>query len=178
VSNVRLYDNVMRRIWERHSSIVPARFGTVVPGGEERLVLSKDRQDELRVRLALVRRRGQMTARIVLEERGRGRVEQATQVRTGADYLRSRASELEPVEPPGFDALRRAVARWVASERIETRGRVTSAYHLVPLKAVDSYRRAFHRAARSAGLSIVLSGPYPPYAFVSNVDEIAGAQSV
>jgi hypothetical protein len=69
---------------------------------------------------------------------------------------------------PGSDPLRDAVARWVRAERVERhdRGRLAgSLYHLIPRGAADGYRRAIERAAVDAGLTTVVSGPWPPYAF-------------
>jgi hypothetical protein len=170
LSNLRRYDEVIRRLWERHAAALPARFGTIAPDQDDLVGLLRDREREFRARLTMVRHRGQMTARAVLDEEPPGRT--PVRARTGAEYLLARAAQLRHVvEPPGFDAVRRAVARWVASERLETRGRVTSAYHLVPRSAVGPYRREFERAARSAGLSIVLTGPLPPYAFAADLDE-------
>jgi len=44
---------------------------------------------------------------------------------------------------------------------------VGSVYHLVPRASAGVYRRALEAAARDAGLRVVVSGPWPPYAFSS-----------
>jgi hypothetical protein len=38
---------------------------------------------------------------------------------------------------------------------------------LVPRSAVAAYRAAVERAAAERGLRIVISGPWPPYAFAN-----------
>jgi hypothetical protein len=43
---------------------------------------------------------------------------------------------------------------------------VASVYHFIPRAGASSYRRALRAAAADAGLSLVVSGPFPPYAFV------------
>jgi hypothetical protein len=54
----------------------------------------------------------------------------------------------------------------VRDERIEKRERVATVYHLVPRASAASYRRAIERAAADASLTLVVSGPWPAYAFV------------
>jgi hypothetical protein len=69
---------------------------------------------------------------------------------------------------PGAEPLRTAVARWVRAERVERldRGRLAgSLYHLIPRGGASAYRRAIERAALEAGVTMVVSGPWPPYAF-------------
>ena len=77
---------------------------------------------------------------------------------------------------PAADPLRMAVAKWVRAERIERHAQdlstsprasqlIGSLYHLVPRTAVPGYRRAIERAALEAGLTTIVSGPWPPYAF-------------
>ena len=96
-------------------------------------------------------------------------------VRTGSEYeydatqgrrfLQRRAAELQI---PGTEPLRVAVKKWVRAERTERhdRGRLAgSMYHLVPRRAATAYRDALQRAAGDAGLTIIVTGPWPPYAF-------------
>ncbi len=42
---------------------------------------------------------------------------------------------------------------------------VASIYHLVPRGSVERYRSALERAAQDAGVRMIASGPFPPYAF-------------
>jgi hypothetical protein len=83
---------------------------------------------------------------------------------TGTAYLKARAAERDV---PEFAPVRAVVRRWVRDERVEKRGRLASVYHLVPRGAAPAYRRALEAAAAAAGLRIVVSGPWPPYAFSS-----------
>ena len=85
--------------------------------------------------------------------------------RGGRQFLQRRAVELQI---PGAEPLCAAVRKWVRAERIERhdRGRLTgSMYHLIPRGAPAAYRGALQRAALTADLTIVVSGPWPPYAF-------------
>jgi hypothetical protein len=81
---------------------------------------------------------------------------------TGTAYLRARA---RVARIPGFDPVLDAVRGWVRDQRVERREPVTTVYHLIPRSAAAAYRSAVERAAASAGIRLVVSGPFPPYAF-------------
>jgi hypothetical protein len=83
----------------------------------------------------------------------------------GAEYLARRMAE---TQVPGVERLRPAVERWVRAERSQrhSHGQLAgTVYHLVPRSAAEAYRQAISRAALDAGLTTVVSGPWPPYAF-------------
>jgi hypothetical protein len=49
---------------------------------------------------------------------------------------------------------------------VDKRGSIATIYHLVPRASAAAYRRALERRAREDdGMKIVISGPWPPYAF-------------
>ena len=48
---------------------------------------------------------------------------------------------------------------------MEKRQGVASIYHLVPRGSTDRYREAIQRAAADARVRIVVTGPWPAYAF-------------
>jgi hypothetical protein len=84
----------------------------------------------------------------------------------GGAYLRERAAAAaRERDVPGFEPVRAAVRRWVRDERVEKREGVASVYHLVPRASADSYRTAAERAGADSGLRVVVTGPFPPYAF-------------
>jgi hypothetical protein len=76
--------------------------------------------------------------------------------------MRARQRELAV---PVFDPLRASVRRWVRDERMEKRGGVASMYHLIPTGSAARYRAALEHAAGEEGLRVIVSGPWPPYAF-------------
>jgi hypothetical protein len=85
---------------------------------------------------------------------------------SGTEYLKARAAAAASAhEIAGFAPVRAAVRRWVRDERVERRGTVASVYHLIPRAQTVKYRRALEYAAREAGLRVMVSGPWPPYAF-------------
>jgi hypothetical protein len=182
---LRRYDAAVRRLMATHGSVLPARYGTFAPTLEDLAQNVKDRRDAIRSALRIVRHRVQMTVRIFRgSDRGQTPVRTPVRPRTdpgpngvrsgseyeygatqGRQYLQRRAAELQI---PGADPLRTAVRKWVRSERVEPRARgplAGSIYHLVPRGAAPAYRTAVERAARAANLTVVVSGPWPPYAF-------------
>jgi len=44
-----------------------------------------------------------------------------------------------------------------------------TAHHLVDSRLLRAYRASFRRAAARAGYEVVITGPHPPYAFVSEI---------
>ena len=174
-AQVRRYHRVVAGIAEQVSSILPARFGTVMDDAELDAILSM-RGRTLTTALRHVRGRVQMTIRVpagtgarqamtsnVPRPSGDGQVR-----RRGTAYLQTRAAETAAERQiPGFEPVRAAVRRWVRDERIELTDGIASVYHLVPRTSVNAYARAVHLALDRAGMRAVLSGPFPPYAFTS-----------
>jgi hypothetical protein len=158
---LRSYDAVVRALSRTAPAVLPARYGTQVREVEELSAILMSRQASLRRQLARVRNRVQMTVRVVDADAPRGEPEEAPRA-SGTAYLRGRAAARRV---PAFDPLRVAVRRWVRDERVERRGPVATVYQLIPRGSVGAYRRALDRAAAAAGARIVVSGPWPPYAF-------------
>jgi len=165
--NLRRYDGVMRELAARFPAMLPARFGTSVDEDELMFILSS-RQASLARALATVRGRVQMTIRVLPRGDAAARaLAQAAEERaaavTGRDYLAEKARAARAVA--GFEPVRAAVARWVRDERVERRGGLSSVYHLIPRSSADAYRRAVRTSAASSDLRLIVSGPWPPYAF-------------
>jgi hypothetical protein len=180
VATLKRYDAAVRRLMETHGSVLPARYGTYATTLEELAATTRDRRETLRRSLRLVRHRVQMTVRVFgsgstpsrlrtepesVQSRFRVDSEYGDRATQGRQFLQRRAAELQI---PGAEPLRAAVKKWVRAERTERhdRGRLAgSMYHLVPRGAAAAYRGALQRAAIAAGVTIVVSGPWPPYAF-------------
>ena len=166
---LRRYSVVLQSLSERLPSLLPARFGTSVQDLIELTFILQSRQQAFRRNLQDVRGRVQMTIRIVEPRHPlaipRPRAN-AAGAESGAEYLRTRAAAAARArEIPGFAPLRGAVRRWIRDERVERRGSVASVYHLVPRGQAEKYRQTLERAARDAGRRVIVSGPWPPYAF-------------
>lgn len=179
------YDRVIRTVATRLPSVLPARFGTCFDDLDELHHVLRSRQHTLRRSLAHIRNRSQMTVRIVgaggasaaREASVAARAGEAAGARgarkgtgrvggRGTTYLRQRAAAAaREREIPGFDPVRAAVRRWIRDERVEKHPAIASVYHLVPRGSAEAYRQAVVRAASAAGLQVVVTGPWPPYAF-------------
>lgn len=161
--NLRRYDRTMQAVAKRFDAMLPARFGTCM-SREELVFILSSRRAAFAPALARVRGRVQMTVRMVGDEPRRPPLP-VTLPSSGADYLRARSRQ---AAVPAFDPLRTAVRRWVRAERVERRGGVATVYHLIPRSSADAYREAARRAGAASGLPIIVSGPWPPYAFGSD----------
>jgi hypothetical protein len=53
----------------------------------------------------------------------------------------------------------------VRDERVEKRAGIASVYHLIPRASAEAYRATLTRAAADARLGVLLTGPWPVYAF-------------
>jgi hypothetical protein len=159
---LKRYDAVVRRLFERYTALLPARFATAV-GRDELALILRTRQQTLRRALGHVRGRVQMNVRIVS---GATDVALASPKPAGDGggiaYLRRRAAE---AGIPAFEPLRAAVKTWVRDEHVEKRGRVATVYHLIPRSAAEAYRRAMIARADQVHLHAIVSGPFPAYAF-------------
>jgi hypothetical protein len=173
--NLRRYDRVLSVLWRRTRTLLPVRFGTLMPDIAALEALLDEQQRPFRRRLQKVRNRAQMTIRIVGTSKPKsqspnpkGQIPKPNPEipKSGSEYLRGRARETREVQ--GFSPVRAAVKRWVRAERVEKRGGVSSVYHLVPYRSVPSYLKALESAARAAALRVVISGPWPPYAFAED----------
>lgn len=150
----------------RFPAILPARFGTSVSEDELLFILSA-RHASLARALRVVRGRVQMTVRVMTPATDVPDVaEPSGKASSGLDYLtgKARAAAASRVVP-AFDPIRGAVARWIRDERVDRRAGVASIYHLIPRASVEAYRRTLSTAADAAGVRLVVSGPWPPYAF-------------
>ena len=157
--NLRRYDRTMTALWRRTTALLPARFGTSARDVEDVRVMVRARERVIRRSLRAVRHRAQMTIRLVTAH---SNPPVTIERSSGTSYLRSRQREQAV---PAFTPIRAAVRRWVREERVEKHHGVASIYHLVPRGSVERYRSALERAAQEAGLSMIASGPFPPYAF-------------
>jgi hypothetical protein len=157
----------MHELAARFPAMLPARFDTFVDEDELMFILSSRRVSLARA-LTMVRGRVQMTIRVLPRGEADDRaIAQAGEERVGAvtgrDYLAGKARAARAVA--GFEPVRAAVARWVRDERVERRAGVSSVYHLIPRSSTSAYRRAVRTSAASAGLRLIVTGPWPPYAF-------------
>ena len=180
--NLRQYAAVVESIAARVPAILPARFGTTFDDVAELTLVLRSRGASMRQRLRAVRRRTQMTIRILGSDpvngplsRGQTPVTSRTGVRPrnratqGTQYLRQRLAVLRTSrEVPELAAIRPAIRRFVRDERVERRGGIATVHHLIPRAMAQRYSAAVARAAAKGGIRLVVSGPFAPYAFADN----------
>jgi hypothetical protein len=175
---LRRYDGAMRRLADTLPALLPARFGTCFQDPEELAFVLRSRGPSLARALAHVRNRVQMTVRLIessvppgpAKSRQASAPSRPTRRGSGAAYLRARAqAAARDRDVGGFETVRRAVQRWLRDERVERRGAVVSVYHLIPRTSAPRYRRAVAAAAAACGLRVVISGPWPAYAFADTL---------
>jgi hypothetical protein len=167
--HLRAYHRIVQKLSERLPALIPARYGTTVQDLHELALILGARQKRLATRLAAVRNRVQMTARVMTDEEPqppRDDPGPRPAPKTGMDYLKDRAREAALArDVPRFEPVRAAVRRWVREERVEKRDNVATVYHLIPRASADAYRRALEAAAEKSGVRLVVTGPWAPFAF-------------
>ncbi|EKD22149.1 MAG: GvpL/GvpF family gas vesicle protein [uncultured bacterium] len=170
----------------RLQAVVPMRYGCFLGGIEEIRDALKERRRQYTTLLAQLAGHVEMGLRILLPENGRRpRQEETT---TGRDAFPP------PADGRGYLALRKRhyqmqneivqgcqenIDRYIQSfsglftkHRTETDskngGLVCSLYFLTPETMVDRFRQAFGRTAENGHVKAMLSGPWPPYNFVTS----------
>ncbi|HYV43274.1 MAG TPA: GvpL/GvpF family gas vesicle protein [Myxococcaceae bacterium] len=167
VAALRAHDRVVRRLTTRLGALVPARFGGAVDGPEALRDATAGREAALARALVELAGKVQMTARGV--STGTGPALPPLPRSPGARHLAKLARRLSV---PELVAVRDDYGRFVhreVLERSETPPLAWTAYHLVDRRLLRAYRSAFRRAAARAGYEVVITGPHPPYAFVSEI---------
>ena len=178
VRNLRRYAVVIDSIASKVPAIVPARFGTTVDDPDELTSILRSRRSTLRERLRAVRGRAQMTIRLLGSDPGdapyggptptmsRTGVRPPYGATQGTQYLERRSEIAAKARAvPEFEPLRDAIRRYIKDERVEKRGGVVTINHLVSRASAARYRDAVERAARDNDVRLIITGPFPPYAF-------------
>jgi hypothetical protein len=159
------YHAVIQRLWQELPAVLPVRYGVALDE-QELMGAMRARARAWSKQLQVVRGRAQMTVR-VFDAGGQLREEAPHgPPASGTDYLRARASQAEGQHRSEIlTQLRPAVCRWVRAERVERRGPIVTAYHLVPRRSATAYRAAILAASRRAHVRVHVTGPFAPYAF-------------
>ena len=155
--NLKRHAAVIEALARSVDAILPTRFATCVAGEAQLAAAVRSRAPMLKARLRAVRRRAQMTIRLVAPP------VKAQRPTSGAEYLRQRR-----VAAPAFEPIGAAVAKYIKESRTERNGDVVTINHLIPRAATERYRAALERAAAENHVRLMLSGPWPPFAFADN----------
>lgn len=158
---------VVVRLAQRFEALLPVRFGAVFTRAELQARIQKNHR-VIRRALERVRGRVQMTVRL----RGGGRT-QLPRRASGTAWLTMRA-ERDRALRRNAARLRRATGPLVSDERIDPgKGDVQgTVYHLIRSNAVERYLRAISGAAAAvAPARLTVTGPWPAFAFVPDLDD-------
>lgn len=146
-------------IARRAHATLPARFGALV---DRKALTDRVRSHEAELREAIheVRDRVQMTVRVT----GEPAPPVATSAASGREYLEARRRLASPVLPEAATGLLAALRPLVARERLEpgAGGLLATIYHLVDRQ---HGRRYIEIAAGAALPNVIVTGPWPPFAF-------------
>jgi len=180
--NLRRYAGIIESIAARVPAILPVRFGTTFDDASDLTMALHSRAAATRQRLRAVRRRAQMTIRLISESEsgdasrasqsraaGRARVRLEHKATQGTQYLQQRLAALRTArEVPELTPIRPLLWRFVKDERVERHGEIISVHHLIPRSTAERYRAAVERGANESGVRLAVSGPFAPYAFADN----------
>jgi Gas vesicle synthesis protein GvpL/GvpF len=166
---LRAQHRIVVRLGRDAEALLPVRFGTLVSRAELERIVRLRRAIFTRA-LRLVRGKQQMTTRIL----GTPRATRPPRAPvTGTAYLQARAGYGRPALPAAAKAIRRNVAPVLAAERIDPGrpGIVATMHHLVRRDDVRRYvamvEAALERLASPP--RVVISGPFPPFAFAPDL---------
>ena len=173
---LRGHDRVVRGIGDRAGAVLPARFGSLVRDASELRAALDEAADAHAAALARVRGREQMTLRVLDPAAAETSAAPAALVTPGGDgpgarYLAERARESGASGVPGLRPLLDRLAGFVRAEEIERHQAPplrASVFHLIDRGTSGGYLAAVRAAAaESPEVRVVVSGPWPPYAFTS-----------
>jgi hypothetical protein len=171
VGNLRRYAAVVDALASRVPAVLPARFGTVIVDPAELTFILRSRAETFRRNLRHVRGRSQMTIHLFTESdhRVEERADAVARVRRageGTQYLqRKRAQRVaEEAIPSVIEA---AARRYVKDQQVEHRSGIIRIHHLRPRAMATRYRAAVERAAAAHGMRVIVTGPWPAYAFAA-----------
>jgi hypothetical protein len=157
---LRAQHDAVVEIARRSRATLPARFGALI-AERELAQWARGREAELRDALNDVRHRVQMTIRILGDAVPAARTVPTTT--SGRAYLEARRQLLAPALPASARDVLRTLRPLIVRERIEAGrgGLLATVYHLISRRDLAAYRRVM----KGAPAGMVLSGPWPPFAF-------------
>lgn len=167
-------DRLVRALHESADAVLPMRFGAVFPTVPEAARALGTREPALVEALARVRRREQMTLRILRRSADEDTApaalardaERRREAISGFDYLQDRAAAARPaVMQPLIDAVH-AMQRGMRVDTGKGAGVIATVYHLIDRGTSGDYRQRIEIAAAALpAVSVRTSGPSPCYAF-------------
>lgn len=148
-----------------HAAVLPLRFGTMLRGVEELTAFLREHRDDLAEGLERVRGRVELGVRVLGEpprQRPHGEG-------SGREYLLARREAHHRAEQTAGE-VHEPLAAVAHEARLRTPGApptILAGAYLVDRGAVDTFRaRVSALAAARQDVSVLCTGPWPPYSFV------------
>lgn len=175
VPDLMAYARVVEAL-HRRKAVIPIRYGYFLDGIPELRRILQEKAGPYETLLQELEGRVEMGIRVLLPDRANKQPEGPTPV-TGHDYLAARRAHYgasEEVSRQGkmlMDRYNQAFAGLYSKSRMEADERggraIVSLYYLIPQSAVGPFRETFARKAQAEGAKALVSGPWPPYNFVT-----------
>jgi hypothetical protein len=152
---------VVEELMARSGALLPAQLGRAFH--DEAELAAALREQAMQLTRALERVRGcvEFGLRAVAEDRGEAAAE------SGAEYMRVRLEQVRRQDAL-VAALHEPLARLARESTLhrDATGEVRAAY-LLPRAEIPAFREAVARVAASPKLTVVCTGPWPPYSFAT-----------
>lgn len=174
--------------FNQEQTVVPLRYGCRLNTPADLSGLLQGHGSHFRILLERLDGCGEMSVRALLNsERGSSPLPVTPKTplfearRLGSAYLMARRSEFTALDTltsecnRTAESIRAAFAGLFRDSAIEVRLRplrgkpMIAVYFLVPRTALDQFREVFGQLRATRGLALLMSGPWPPYNFVSPV---------
>lgn len=159
---LRVQHALVMAIAERAPAVLPARFGALMDKRE--LMAAIDRHHaEIVTALDRVRDHVQITIRVLGTRARRTDATPSDAPVSGTDYLqRARLAAIPPMTSAGERVLAAVGPLAAAERRVHgSGGLLATVYHLVDVRQVERYMKA----AGGPVPGVIVSGPWPPFAF-------------
>ena len=160
----RYHDAVVRAVF-RHEPVLPLRFGTVLDGVDAAVRLLDARHDEALARLQRVEGRREWGVRVRAAEREPVDLDAVS----GTAYLAQRRQRLAAADAVrrGAENVHQALDRLAAEStcRNLAGGSLLDGAYLVDVDREEDFHAEARRLTAELGLSLEITGPWPPYSF-------------
>jgi hypothetical protein len=176
VARLLAYERVVESIHTRQT-VLPLRYGCRMESEAEILRLLEERRQEYEALLKRLRGMTEMGIRLLWS--ARVHPQPAAAASPGAAYLASLRQRYEvggtlmPEEVETSSRIAGLLADLFAEQRSEVssspQGRLLSLAFLTPRVRVEEFRGKAREITPPGGAKLLLSGPWPPYSFVSSI---------
>jgi hypothetical protein len=152
---------VVEELSDRAAAILPAQLGRAFRDDDELSAAVRSQAQQLERGLERVRGCVEYGLRAIPGESGR-----ELEASSGADYMRARLEEARRGDRLVAE-LHEPLARLAHEVTLRQHGGEISAAYLVAREGADAFQDAVARLERSPEVTVVCTGPWPPYSFAA-----------